>query len=126
LAQDFRAIEAGAHAYASLSGTYRPLSTWKRTEGGLLGQTELPMAVGSAGGLSQAHPGVKAAFDVLGVASSSELAIVMASVGLASNLAALRALAGEGIQRGHMRLHVRKDAVEAAAKVSRTVAEGSP
>lgn len=126
LGQDFRAIEAGAHAYASLSGTYRPLSTWKRTEGGLLGQAELPMAVGSAGGLSRAHPGVKAALEVLGVTSSSELAIVMASVGLASNLAALRALAGEGIQPGHMRLHHRRDDVDAANAARISVAEGSP
>jgi hydroxymethylglutaryl-CoA reductase len=126
LGQDFRAIEAGAHAYAAMSGTYRPISTWTRTADGLQGQAELPLAVGSAGGLSKAHPGVKAALDVLGVTSSSELAIVMASVGLASNLAALRALAGEGIQRGHMRLHNKKEALEVASYAVHTVAEGSP
>lgn len=108
LGQDFRAIEAGAHAFAAFSGKYRPLSTWKRAEGKLVGSAELPLAVGSAGGLSQAHPGVRAALEMLGVSSSGELAVVLASVGLASNLAALRALAGEGIQKGHMRLHDRK------------------
>lgn len=120
LGQDFRAIEAGAHAYASISGTYRPLSTWKRTVDGLVGQAELPMAVGTVGGLSQAHPGVRAAFDILDVSTSSELGIVLVSVGLASNLAALRALAGEGIQRGHMRLHDRKRVLEPADNVAST------
>jgi hydroxymethylglutaryl-CoA reductase len=108
LGQDFRAIEAGAHAFASMSGTYRPLSTWKRVPGGLVGQAELPLAVGTVGGSVTAHPGVRAALELVGVESAAELSVVMASVGLASNLAALRALAGEGIQRGHMRLHDRK------------------
>lgn len=126
LGQDFRAIEAGAHAFASISGTYRPLSTWKRTSDGLVGQAELPLAVGTVGGLSQAHPGVRAAFDLLGVSTGAELGIVMASVGLASNLAALRALAGEGIQRGHMRLHDRKRVLEAAEPTTRSAAEGLP
>ncbi len=123
LGQDFRAIEAGAHAFASMSGTYRPLSTWKRSDDGLVGQAELPLAVGTVGGLSQAHPGVRAAFDLLDVATSAELGIVMASVGLASNLAALRALAGEGIQRGHMRLHDRKRVLEPAEGTSATNAK---
>ena len=126
LGQDFRAIEAGAHAFAAVTGTYRPLSTWKRSSDGLMGRTELPLAVGTVGGLSQAHPGVRAAFDVLDVATSSELAIVLASVGLASNLAALRALAGEGIQRGHMRLHDRKRALEPDEQPAHLVKEGSP
>lgn len=125
LGQDFRAIEAGAHAFAAMSGTYRPLSTWKRSEGGLIGRTELPLAVGTVGGLSQAHPGVRAALDLLNVTSSAELAIVLASVGLASNLAALRALAGEGIQRGHMRLHDRKRVLEPGEQPTPSVKEGS-
>jgi len=108
LGQDFRAIEAGAHAFASMSGKYRPLSTWKRVPGGLVGEAELPLAVGTVGGSVNAHPGVRASLELLGVESAAELSVVMASVGLASNLAALRALAGEGIQRGHMRLHERK------------------
>lgn len=131
LGQDFRAIEAGAHAYAAMSGTYRPISTWKRTADGLVGSAELPLAVGTVGGLSQAHPGVRAAFDMIRVNSSGELAIVMASVGLASNLAALRALAGEGIQLGHMRLHERKRALEPNEQPLRSAtngrhSEGSP
>jgi len=108
LGQDFRAIEAGAHAFAAIDGRYKPLSTWTRTPTGLLGQAELPLAVGTVGGLFQAHPGVRAALEMLGVTNSGDLAIVLASVGLASNLAALRALSGEGIQRGHMKLHERK------------------
>jgi hydroxymethylglutaryl-CoA reductase len=126
LGQDFRAIEAGAHAFAAVSGTYRPLSTWKRSATGLVGRAELPLAVGTVGGLSQAHPGVRAAFDVLDVSTSAELAIVLASVGLASNLAALRALAGEGIQRGHMRLHERKRVLEPDEQSTDLVTEGSP
>ncbi|MDI1474972.1 hydroxymethylglutaryl-CoA reductase, degradative [Polyangium sp. y55x31] len=112
LGQDFRAIEAGAHAFAAHRGQYRPLSTWKRKPGGLVGEAELPLAVGTAGGLSSAHPGVRAALDMLGASNAGELGVVLASVGLASNLAALRALAGEGIQRGHMRLHERKHNVQ--------------
>jgi len=111
LGQDFRAIEAGAHAFAAIDGRYRPISTWKRVPGGLVGAAELPLAVGVAGGLSQAHPGVRAALLMLGVTSAGELGIVLGAVGLASNLAALRALAGEGIQKGHMRLHDRKRAL---------------
>jgi len=126
LGQDFRALEAGAHAFAALSGKYGPLSTWKREPGKLVGQAELPLAVGIAGGLSQAHPGVRAAIEMLGVATAGELAIVLASVGLASNLAALRALAGEGIQKGHMRLHDRKrDVGVAEASVMPPNAAGS-
>jgi hydroxymethylglutaryl-CoA reductase len=113
LGQDFRSIEAGAHAYAALGGVtgragYQPLSVWRQVEGGLEGRAELPMAVGTVGGSSRAHAGVRAGFELLGLERAGELAVVMASVGLASNLAALRALAGEGIQKGHMRLHRRK------------------
>lgn len=114
LGQDFRSIEAAAHAFAALGegaagGGYRPLSTWRRTQTGLSGMAELPMAVGTVGGSCRAHAGVRTAFRILGVDRAGELAVVMASVGLASNLAALRALATEGIQKGHMRLHRRKD-----------------
>jgi hydroxymethylglutaryl-CoA reductase len=108
LGQDWRSIEAAAHAYAALSGTYRPLSVWKRTARGLAGSAALPLAVGTVGGSTRAHAGVRAAFQLARVASARELAVVLAAVGLASNLAALRALASEGIQKGHMKLHHRK------------------
>ena len=108
LGQDWRAIEAGAHAYAALSGTYRPLSVWQRSSRGLLGTIELPMAVGTVGASTRINPGTRAAFELLNVTNASQLGIVMAAAGLASNLAALRALGGEGIQKGHMRLHRRR------------------
>jgi hydroxymethylglutaryl-CoA reductase len=108
LGQDWRSLEAGAHAYCALGGRYRPISTWARSPGGLVGRAELPLAVGTVGGSTGAHAGVRAAFKTLRVDSARELAVVLAAVGLASNLAALRALAAEGIQRGHMRLHARK------------------
>lgn len=108
LGQDWRAIEAGAHAYAALEGRYRPLATWRRTAEGLTGRLEMPLAVGTVGRSVTVNPGVRAAFEILGVGGARELAVVMAAVGLASNLAALKALAGEGIQRGHMRLHHRR------------------
>jgi hydroxymethylglutaryl-CoA reductase len=106
LGQDWRAIEAGAHAFASLGG-YRPLATWQRTDSGVAGRLELPLAVGIVGGGTGA-PGARAALELVAVSSAQELAIVMAAVGLASNLAALKALAGEGIQKGHMKLHRRR------------------
>jgi hydroxymethylglutaryl-CoA reductase len=106
--QDFRSIEAGAHGWAARAGAYRPIATWRRTADGLEGEIELPLAVGSVGGSSRTHRGVRAAFEILAVQSAGDLAIVMAAVGLASNLAALKALAGEGIQKGHMRLHERR------------------
>jgi hydroxymethylglutaryl-CoA reductase len=108
LGQDWRSLEAAAHAYASIGGKYAPMSTWRRVPGGLEGQVQLPLAVGVVGGATGAHPGVQAAFKLLRVATAQELALVLASVGLASNLAALRALATDGIQKGHMRLHQRK------------------
>ena len=107
LGQDWRAIEAGAHAFAALDGSYRPLATWRRTASGITGEIELPMAVGIVGG-GTSTPGVRAALELIAVGSARELAVVLAAVGLASNLAALKALAGEGIQRGHMRLHARR------------------
>ena len=113
---DWRAIEAGAHAYAARDGRYRPLSHWRRDEqGDLVGSIELPLAAGTVGGATRAHPTTKLALAILGVQASQELAQVMAAVGLAQNLAALRALAMEGIQRGHMRLHARQVAMAAGA-----------
>ncbi len=107
LGQDWRAIEAGAHGFAAHDGRYRPLATWQRTPTGLRGAIELPLALGLVGGCTAA-PGVRAALELIAVGSTQELAVVVAAVGLASNLAALRALASEGIQRGHMRLHARR------------------
>jgi hydroxymethylglutaryl-CoA reductase len=111
LGQDWRAIEASAHAYAALGPDgYRPLATWRHDEagGGLTGSLTMPLAVGTVGGATRVHPGARAGLELLAVESARELAVVMAAVGLASNLAALKALAGEGIQRGHMRLHQRR------------------
>jgi hydroxymethylglutaryl-CoA reductase len=108
LGQDWRAIEAGAHAFAALGGGYRPLAVWRRTDGGIEGSLEMPLACATVGGATGVHPGVRAAFEILAVDGARELAVVLAAAGLASNLAALRALAGEGIQRGHMRLHRRR------------------
>jgi hydroxymethylglutaryl-CoA reductase len=113
---DHRAIEAGAHAYAALNGKYTSLSKWEKTKNGdLKGFIELPMAVGLIGGAVRTHPIAKIAVKILGVKSANEFAEVLAAVGLAQNLAALRALAHEGIQRGHMSLHARNIAVSAGA-----------
>ena len=113
---DHRAIEAGAHAYAARSGRYVPLTVWEKNENGdLVGSTELPMAVGIIGGATKVHPIAKIALKILGVKSARELGEVLAAVGLAQNLAALRALAHEGIQRGHMSLHARNFAIMAGA-----------
>lgn len=114
---DTRAIEAGAHAYASLSGTYRPLTTWeKNKDGDLTGTIEVPMAVGLVGGATKIHPVAKVAIKILGVKSAYELGGIIAAVGLAQNLAAVRALATDGIQKGHMSLHARNLASVAGAK----------
>lgn len=114
---DWRAIEAGAHAYAARNGAYTSLSVWgKDAEGNLAGSLEMPMAVGTVGGATQVHPQAKANLKLMGIGKASDLAEVIVSVGLAQNLAALRALATEGIQRGHMRLHARQVAVAAGAK----------
>jgi len=114
---DWRAIEAGAHAYAARNGRYTSLSTWHLNEAGdLIGKLELPLAVGIVGGSTRVHPTTKAALKILGVQSANQLAEIMASVGLAQNLAALRALATEGIQQGHMSLHARQIAVAAGAQ----------
>ncbi len=114
---DWRAVEAGAHAYAARSGTYTSLSTWARNaEGDLVGTLEMPMAVGIVGGATRVHPGAKAALKLMGVKTAGELAEIIVSVGLAQNMAALRALATEGIQRGHMTLHARQVAAAAGAE----------
>jgi hydroxymethylglutaryl-CoA reductase len=102
---DWRAIEAGAHSYAARSGKYTSLSTWgKDKDGNLVGTLEMPMAVGIVGGATKVHPAAQAAVKLMGVKTASELAEIIVSVGLAQNMAALRALATEGIQRGHMSL----------------------
>ena len=116
---DWRAVEAGAHAFAAISGHYSSLTQWSSSdECELVGKITLPMAVGLVGGATKTHPTAKAALALLGVKSSMELAQVIAAVGLAQNLAALRALATEGIQRGHMTLHARNIALQAGASSS--------
>jgi hydroxymethylglutaryl-CoA reductase len=113
---DWRAIEAGAHAYAARSGRYTSLTTWsKGADGNLVGTIEMPMAVGIVGGATKVHPTAQAALKVMGVTHAHELAETIVSVGLAQNVAALRALATEGIQRGHMSLHARQVAIAAGA-----------
>ncbi|MDL1910815.1 hydroxymethylglutaryl-CoA reductase [Chloroflexi bacterium CFX6] len=113
---DWRAIEAGAHAYAARSGRYTSLSTWgKDKNGDLVGTLEMPMAVGIVGGATKVHPAAQAAVKLMNVKSANELAEIIVSVGLAQNMAALRALATEGIQRGHMSLHARQVAIAAGA-----------
>jgi len=113
---DWRAIEAGAHAYAARSGKYTSLSTWnKDADGNLVGTLEMPMAVGIVGGATKVHPAAQAAVKLMGVKTANELAEIIVSVGLAQNMAALRALATEGIQRGHMSLHARQVAIAAGA-----------
>jgi hydroxymethylglutaryl-CoA reductase len=116
-ANDWRAIEAGAHAYAARSGHYTSLSTWGLDDAGnLLGTLEMPMALGIVGGATKVHPTARAALDLMAIQTASELAEIVVSVGLAQNLAALRALSTEGIQRGHMGLHARQVAIAAGAE----------
>ncbi|MEW6593181.1 MAG: hydroxymethylglutaryl-CoA reductase, degradative [Candidatus Hadarchaeota archaeon] len=113
---DTRALEAGAHAYAAVDGVYRPLSEWtKSLEGDLIGKIEIPVPLGIIGGATAVHPIAKICRKILDVKSARELGEVMAAVGLANNLAAMRALATEGIQKGHMRLHARNIAAMAGA-----------
>jgi hydroxymethylglutaryl-CoA reductase len=114
--QDWRGIEAGAHAYACRDGAYRSLTTWTIEDGHLVGTIELPMAVSTVGPVTEAHPRVRLALRMLGVSSARELAGIMAAVGLASNMAAMRALATEGIQKGHMALHARAVSHAAGAR----------
>ncbi len=113
---DWRAIEAGAHSYASMRGRYTSLTKYsKDKDGNLVGEIDIPMAVGLVGGATKTHPIAKIAVKILGVKTAKELGEVIACVGLAQNFAALRALATEGIQKGHMRLHARNIAVMAGA-----------
>ncbi len=114
--QDWRAVEAGAHAYAARNGRYTSLSTWRRDEAGnLVGELEMPLAVGIVGGATKVHPAAQAALKLLNVQSARELAEVCVCAGLASNVAAMRALATEGIQQGHMALHARQIAMSVGA-----------
>ncbi len=113
---DWRAVEAGAHAFAARSGQYSPLATWRRDGDRLVGTMEMPMALGTVGGTLRVHPAARLSLQLLGVESAQELAAVACSIGMASNLAALRALATDGIQRGHMALHARSVAVAAGAE----------
>lgn len=130
---DWRAIEAGAHAYAARDGRYTSLSSWARdADGNLVGTLEMPLAVGTVGGATRVHPTAQVALKILGVDTARELAEIIAAVGLAQNLAALRALATEGIQRGHMQLHARQVAIAAGASgteieqvASRMVSQGT-
>ena len=131
--QDGRAIEAAAHAYACRTGRYRSITQWGRNDSGdLVGTIELPMSVGVVGGVVNIHPVARACMRILGAGSAGELACIMASAGLAQNYAAMRALATDGIQKGHMRLHARNLAVAAGAGpdevdgvVRRMVSEGT-
>ena len=114
---DWRAVEAGAHAYAVQNGRYTSLSAWgSDAQGNLVGTLEMPLAVGIIGGATRVHPTARAALKLMNITSASELAEIIVSVGLAQNLAALRALATEGIQRGHMSLHARQVAIAAGAQ----------
>ena len=114
---DWRAVEAGAHAYAARGGVYTSLSTWgSDATGNLVGTLEMPMAVGIIGGATRVHPVAQIALKLMGVTTASELAEIIVSVGLAQNLAAIRVLATEGIQRGHLNLHARQVAIAAGAE----------
>jgi hydroxymethylglutaryl-CoA reductase len=106
-ANDWRSVEAGAHAFAAHDGRYRPLAVWTHRDSALHGEMTLPLAVGTVGGALQVHGAAKLALKILGSETAADLAAAAAAAGLASNLAALRALATEGIQRGHMALHAR-------------------
>jgi hydroxymethylglutaryl-CoA reductase len=117
--QDFRAIEAAAHAYAARSGIYRSMTRWYKTrKGDLAGELELPLAVGIVGGAASVHPLAKVGLKILGVKAAKELAMVLSAVGLAQNMSAITALASEGIQKGHMRLHARNIATMAGSEGS--------
>lgn len=120
---DWRAVEAGAHAFVAHSGSYTSLSHFDRTPAGdLYAQIELPLAVGTVGGATRVHPMAQSALKILGVQTARELAEVIACVGLAQNFAAIRALATEGIQRGHMRLHAKQIALAAGAPIEQVAA----
>ena len=118
--QDTRAIEAAAHAYASRNGKYTSLTRWKKDKNGnLVGEIEVPMSVGIVGGIVNVHPMIEVCNKILGVKSAKELACVIGAVGLAQNLSAIRALASEGIQKGHMKLHAKNIASSAGVPKSK-------
>jgi hydroxymethylglutaryl-CoA reductase len=131
--QDTRAIEAAAHAYASRNGKYTSLTKWsKDKQGNLVGEIELPLSVGIVGGVVNVHPMVKICNKILGVKSARELLCVIGAVGLAQNFSAIRALASEGIQKGHMKLHAKNIAASAGIPhskmddvISRMIKEGN-
>lgn len=131
--QDTRAIEAAAHAYASRNGKYASLTKWRKDKrGNLVGEIEVPMSVGIVGGIMNVQPLVKVCNKILGVKSARELACIMGAIGIAQNFSAMRALASEGIQKGHMKLHAKNIAASAGIPkgeitqvVSRMVAEGN-
>lgn len=126
---DYRAVEAGAHAFAAKSGTYQPLCTWRRDGDFLVGKLVMPLALGIVGGTLRVHPGARLGLALAQATSADDLALLAACAGVASNLAAIRALATEGIQRGHMSLHARSVAIAAGASgeevnlVAKTIAE---
>jgi hydroxymethylglutaryl-CoA reductase len=123
---DYRAVEAGAHAYAARSGTYSPLATWRTTSEGLVGTMSIPLALGTVGGTLRVHEGAQLALALSEATSADDLALLAACAGLASNLAALRALSTDGIQKGHMALHARSVAISAGAvgeEVNRVAAQ---
>jgi hydroxymethylglutaryl-CoA reductase len=121
---DWRGVEAGAHAFAAAEGRYRPLSIWRAEGGDLVGRLDMPMAVGTVGGTLKLHAGARLAQRLLGAIDAQTLGMVVGCAGLASNLAALRALATEGIQRGHMALH--RKAQAAGGLLGAGVLEGPP
>ncbi len=123
---DWRGVEAGAHAFAAAGGKYKPLAVWRDEGGDLFGRLEMPLAVGTVGGTLHAHAGARLAQKVLGVTDSKALAGIIGAAGLASNLAALRALATDGIQRGHMALHRRSQAASAPEPLAAAPASPSP
>ena len=124
---DWRALEAGAHAYASRGGQYTSMTQWWQDEdGNLHGAMEIPLAVGIVGGATRVHPAAQVALKILGVQSARQLAEIMVAVGLAQNFAAIRALSTEGIQRGHMRMHARQIAVAAGASGAQQIAQHRP
>lgn len=117
MGQDVRAIEAACHAYACRDGKYRSLTKWyQNSNGDLVGEIEIPLAVGTIGGITNTHPLVKACFKILDVKSPQELAMIISAVGLAQNFSAIRALSDEGIQEGHMKLHSKNVAIIAGAE----------
>lgn len=113
---DYRAVEAGAHAYAARTGTYSPLATWRRSGSNLIGQLKMPLALGIVGGTLRVHPGARLGLALSQAKTADDLALLAACAGVASNLAAIRALSTEGIQRGHMALHARSVAIAAGAE----------